>query len=376
MHASSCGRTRSKPPTPSPLPDLPASTPSAPPSPVVDALPSSLPPSPVPQMSVGILSVHDPCPPSAFDAVDESSPPPASAPDLSVRTSFVPDECNARQGEGTLVPLTRCDSQCAGCVDLRAENARLQQAEQQASERIAMLEAENQHLQSLSQHRELPAQASSREHAAEADAAAATEIGVEAPVAESSVSTVLPPPLPPVRVAQTLQVVVYGLQIRGKASSALLQSSFSAFCRDQLHLRGALTMRAVKVFKMPSGTIAGVVALQSVRALEALFTAKRQHLRADAGVSIEPNRTRAERLASTLARRARRATPSTQRPGAAEGRIDVAGEQRSCRPHRNASRSTLRADAPEFVPASAALSQHTTSPLSSVVPHAHALHQE
>ena len=40
------------------------------------------------------------------------------------------------------------------------------------------------------------------------------------------------------------------------------------------------------------------------------------------------------------------------------------------------SRSTLRADAPEFVPASAALSQHTSSPLSSVVRPVHALHQE
>ena len=57
-------------------------------------------------------------------------------------------------------------------------------------------------------------------------------------------------------------------------------------------------MHVVRVFDNPQpGTIAGVVALQSVRALEALFTAKRQHLRADAGVSIEPNRTRAQRLA-------------------------------------------------------------------------------
>ena len=310
------------------------------------------------------------CPQPEIDA--ESSPaPPSPVLELSVGTPFVHASCPTLEVEGPLGPLTLGDTQCAGCSNLQAENARLQQAEQQASERIAMLEAENQHLQSLSQQREMPEQAPSTEHAAEADAAAAREIG-----AESSVSIVLPPPLPPVRVAQTLQVVVYGLQVRGKASSALLQSCFSAFCRDHLHLRGALSMRAVRVFKTPPGTIAGVVALQSVRALEALFTAKRQHLRADAGVSIEPNRTRAERTACTLARRARRATPYAQRPGAAEGRIDVAGQQRSCSPHPVPSRSTLRADAPEFVPASAATSQHTTSPLSSVVPHAHAPHQE
>ena len=370
MDAPSGRRTGSRRPTPSPMPDLSVSTPSAPPSTVVDALPSPPPPSPVPALSVETAPVHVACPQPEIDA--ESSPaPPSPVFELSVGTPFVHASCPTLEVEGPLGPLTLCDTQCAGCLDLRAENATLQQAEQQASERIAMLEAENQHLRSLSQERDMP------EPAARADAAAATEIAAEASVPESSVSTVLPPPLPPVRVAQNLQVVVRGLHSRGTATRALLESSFSAFCRDQLHLRGTLTMHVVRVFDNPQpGTIAGVVALQSVRALEALFTAKRQHLRADAGVSIEPNRTRAQRLACTLARRARRATPSAQRSGAAEGRIDVAGQQRSCSPHLHASRSTLRADAPEFVPASAALSQHTSSPLSSVVRPVHALHQE
>ena len=139
-------------------------------------------------------------------------------------------------------------------------------------------------------------------------------------------------------------------RVRGNASSASLLSSFSMFCRDQLHLRAALTMRAVRVFKTAPGTAAGVVALHTGRELDMLFRAKRQHLRADCGVSIEPNRTRAERLACAIARRARRVTPSLRRSGAAEDSSDVAGQQLNCSPRSRASRSTLRADAPEFVP--------------------------
>jgi hypothetical protein len=164
--------------------------------------------------------------------------------------------------------------------------------------------------------------------------------------------------------------------VKGNASPASLLSSFSSFCRDQLHVRGTLTMRAVRVFKTAPGTAAGVVALRTGRELETLFRAKRQHLRADCGVSIEPNRTRAERLACTIARRARRATPSLRRSGAAEDSIDVAGQQISCSPRFRASRSTLRADAPEFVPASASVSQHAMLPPSSVASHVHASHQE
>ena len=201
-------------------------------------------------------------------------------------------------------------------------------------------------------------------------------IGVAARIGESPVSSVSVPPIPPLQIAHSLQIVVHGLRVRGNASSASLLSSFSMFCRDQLHLRAALTMRAVRVFKTAPGTAAGVVALHTGRELDMLFRAKRQHLRADCGVSIEPNRTRAERLACTIARRARRVTPSLQRSGAAEDSSDVAGQQLNCSPRSRASRSTLRADAPEFVPASASVSQHATSPPSSVVPSVHALHQE
>lgn len=361
-----------RPPPPSPVPDMSVSPSALSPSTVVDAVPSPPCPSPVPALSVSTSAA----PHLAVVDVVRSPPPSASLPELSVGASFVHVECCTREGEGSLDPLTLRDAQCAGCSNLRIENERLQQAEQQASERVAMLEAENQHLRSLSQQCDMPVQTSSAGPAAEADTAAAEEIGAEAPSAEFSGSSVARTPLPSVQVAQTLQVVVYGLQVKGNASCASLLSSFSMFCRDQLHLRGALTMRAVRVFKTAPGTAAGVVALHTGRELEALLRAKRQHLRAGCGVSIEPNRTRAERLACTIARRAWRATPSQQRPGAAEGRIDVVGQQASCSQCSNATRSTLRADAPEFVPASASVSQHTTSTPSSVLPHVHTLHQE
>ena len=81
-------------------------------------------------------------------------------------------------------------------------------------------------------------------------------------------------------------------------------------------------------------------------------------------------------VACTIARRARRVTPALRRSGAAEDSSDVAGQQLNCSPRSRASRSTLRADAPEFVHASASVSQHATLPPSSVVPSVHALHQE
>ena len=371
-----------------------------PPSAVVDAVPRPPPPSPVPDMSVRSSAVHlstvvdsvpsPPCPspvhalsartsaapPSVVVDAVPSAPPSAPLPELSVGASFVRVQCCTGEGEGSLDPLTLRDAQCAGCSNLRIENERWQQAEQQASERIAMLEAENQHLRSLSQQRDMLLQTSSTGPAAEADTAAAEEIGVAARIGESPVSFVSVPPIPPLQIAHSLQIVVHGLRVRGNASSASLLSSFSMFCRDQLHLRAALTMRAVRVFKTAPGTAAGVVALHTGRELDMLFRAKRQHLRADCGVSIEPNRTRAERLACTIARRARRVTPSLRRSGAAEDSSDVAGQQLNCSPRSRASRSTLRADAPEFVPASASVSQHATSPPSSVVPSVHALHQE
>ncbi len=389
------------------------------PSAVVDAVSSPPHPSPVPDLSdrtsslpneccsgegggpLGPLTLFDTqcagCPsrqteearpqqPSAtIDAVSSPTPP-SPLPDLpvSARPLFVPDECHSRQGEGPLGSLTLPDVQCVGCHSLRHENERLQQGEQQASQRIAMLEAENQHLRSMSQHREGPGQPSCRERAAEADSATATELGAEAPVAEPPVSPESRAPPPPERVAQSLQVVVRGLRGSGNATTAVLQSTFARFCCDQLHLRGALTMRAVKVFKTPPGTMAGVLALQSWQELEALFQAKRQHLDEDCAVSIQAHKTRAERRACATARRARRATLPLQRSAAAGDRTETAGQPHSTNLAINPSsnlnsyprRSTLRADAPEFVPASAAMSPVATSVPSSIVPQAHALHQE
>jgi hypothetical protein len=330
--------------------------------PVRDAVPSPPVPSPVPELPVGTSLRHP------LAVVDAPSP----VPDLSVGTSSVHDSCPPVGVEGSPDPLTQCDTQCSGCLTLQSDNARLQQAEQQASERILALESENQHLRSLSQHREVPQQPLWRDPAGNTAATVA-----DTPVAESLAASVLRPPPPPVQVAKTLQVVVRGLRVKGNACPGLLLSALRSFCHDQLHLQGTLTMRAVKVFKTPPGTIAGVVALQSWQGLEALFRAKRQHLRADSFVSIEPNRTRAERLTCTIARRARRtrAPPSCQRPGAAEDRIDAAGHPHNMNSISFPTRSTLRADAPEFVPASAALCRHSAL-LSSVALPVPALHQE
>ena len=351
MGAIAEGSTRStrRPPTPSPLPDMSVSTPLPAPPADADAVPSPVATPPVTDLFVGTSLVHDSCPPHALD----------------------PPVCG----------LTPCDTQCAGCESLQSENARLQQAEQQASERIAMLEAENQHLRSLSQRSETSEQSPSGQPSAGAESAAASELNAEAAVAGPPVSSVPRPPLPPARVAKTLQVVVHGLRCEGSASRRLLVSVFSTFCRDQLRVQAPLSMSAVKVFNTQHGTVAGVVALQTLDGLEALFRAKRQHLRADSAVSIEPNRTRAERLACAIARRARRASPSQQRTGAAGVRIDAAGpsSRMTSEPHppshRVLTRSTLRADAPEFVPAAARLQRSTSLP-STVAPHAHSLHQE
>ena len=291
------------------------------------------------------------------------SPRPPSPPALSVSPTFVPeqglpdlDEGLANECEGLSGPLT-CDEQCAGCLSLQAENARLQQAEEDARARIGMLEAEVQHLRSQ------PLEGGS---AAEADICAATQVEDSALVSESLIAHAPQPP--PTARAQNRQVVVRGLLCSGIVTKAVLQTAFNRFCCDRLQIRAALGLRVMHVLTSRPGTAAGVLMLNLQVDYEALFEAKRQHLTEACSVSIEPHWTRAERQARGDARRARRAGTPQQRAGAAEGRLNSASSF--------AARSTLRHDAPEFVPATVPSSSQAEPHLCPNAQPAHMLHQE
>lgn len=291
------------------------------------------------------------------------SPRPPSPPALSVSPTFVPeqgfpdlDEGLTIECEGLSGPLT-CDEQCAGCLSLQSENASLRQAEEDALARIGMLEAEVQHLRSQ------PLDGGS---AAEADTCAPTDVEDSALVTESLITHA---PLPPQTArAQDRQVFVRGLPCSGIATKAVFQSAFNRFCCDRLHIRGGLSLRVMNVLTSRPGTAAGVLMLDSQGDYEALLAATREHLTDACSVSIEPNRTRAEREARSDARRARRAGTPQQRAGAAGGRLNSALHLPT--------QSTLRHDAPEFVPASMSSSAQPEPPLCPNAQLAHALHQE
>ena len=190
---------------------------------VREAVSSPPSPSPVPETAVNVVLRS---PPVCVDTVPSPIPSPP-VPDMSVETSFVNESGSPVVAEGSPDPLTLCDTQCSGCLTLQSENARLQQAEQQASERFAMLEAENQHLRLLSQNREMPQQAADR--APGADTAPARIAG---PIAQCCTSSVPRPPPPTVRVAKNLQVVVHGLRVKGNASHGLLLSAIKFSSED------------------------------------------------------------------------------------------------------------------------------------------------
>jgi len=217
---------------------------------------------------------------------------------------------------------------------LQSEIASLQQKEQDALARIGMLEAELQHVR----NQNVPA--------AEADTVASTEVEDSALAAESPIASAAETPPPPAR-AQDWQVVVRGLPCSDTVTIAVLHSTFSQFCCDRLRLRGPLGMHVMRRLTSRAGTAAGVVALHSQEDYEAVFRATREHLTKASSVSIARNRIRAQRRALGEARRMRRALVPQQRAGAAGGGAGPAVHQPM--------HSSLRHDAPEFVPASASL---------------------
>lgn len=264
--------------------------------------------------------------------------PPPSSPCSSPTTSQ-PVLAEGPLLEGTLQTSSeQCKVQCADCSCLRVEIARLQLAEQLGLERIRVLEAENQQLRStarlvegLSKHPEEAAEIGSEPMATALDG------GDRALTPEPIAPAPLPTPAAPV--AQDLKVVVHSLPCSGAATPAVLLSTFTRFCRDQLRMVVVPVMRAVKVFCSRPGTVAGLLELRSQQDVEALFWAKRQHLGASSPVSINRNRPLAERRRRSAARRA-----GTRLVAAGvETRIDACGQTRRT--------SNLRADAPVFVAA-------------------------
>jgi hypothetical protein len=296
------------------------------------------------------------------------SPPPPAPLALSVSATLVPDEfiddpCDgvSVEREGLPRPLT-CDSQCAGCLTLQSENARLQQAEQDALARVEMLEAELQYVRSQPLDGGL---------AEDADTVASTVVDDSALIAEPLIASAIGTPPPPSR-AQSWQVVVRDLPCTDNiVTTAVLHSAFSQFCCGRLGLQGDMSMHVMRVLTSRPGTAAGVVALRSQEDYEALFGAARRRLTAACTVSIAPSRPRAQRRALGEARqlrRLRRAGVPRQRAGAAGGRAGSA-----IHPPMH---SSLRHDAPEFVPESEPVS---SQPVSLPCPTAvlpHAVHQE
>lgn len=241
--------------------------------------------------------------------------------------------------EDPVTPTEHCADQCAGCAVFQAEIDRLQQVQRHSLDRIMVLEAENQHLRSFVGQAETPRQHDqalaerSSQTSAENDSSALTP---ELPTPAS--------PSAPASEQQSLKVVVRSLPCNGPITPALLLSTFIRFCSNQLCMPVVPALRVVKVFTGGRcGTGSGLFALQTQQDATRLFQAKRQRLDAASAVTIEYNRTRAERQRKGAARRARTATCSGPTASTMGNRADACGQPRII--------SSLRHDAPAFVPA-------------------------
>ena len=295
-----------------------------------------------------------PCPPPPSQP-GHLRPSPTASVDRSPERHVVSTPVAAStEEEGLPRPLT-CGTQCAGCLTLQSENARLQQAEKDASACVAMLEAELQHLRCVP------------DSPVVADTVASTEVEDSALVAESPTASANDTPPPPAR-ARDWQVVVRGLPCGDIVTTAVLHSTFSQFCCDRLRLRADMRMSVLRRLTSRRGTAAGVVALHSQEDFEALFRATREHLTEDCPVSIAVDRIRAQRRALGEARQLRRTVVSQRRAGVAGGGAGSANHQPM--------HSSLRHDAPEFIPESlTASSQPVTLPCH-VASLPDAMHQE
>jgi hypothetical protein len=241
--------------------------------------------------------------------------------------------------ENPVTPTEQSTHQCAGCADFQAEIDRLQQDQRQMSDLVKMLEAENQHLRSCVGQAE-----TSRQHdQALAELSSQTSAETDSSALTPELPTPASPPAPTSEL-QSLKVVVRSLPCNGPITPALLLSTFIRFCSNQLCMPVVPALRVVKVFKGGRcGTGSGLFVLQTQQDAARLFSAKRQRLDAASTVTIEYNRTRAERQRKGAARRARTATCSRPTAPTTGNRADACGQPRIT--------SSLRHDAPAFVPA-------------------------
>ena len=269
---------------------------------------------------------------------------------------------------GPRTPTQQLPTQCAGCLALQAEVAALRQASQLASNRLQMLEQQlRSRAEAVLDWSRSPQQCNEISQRA---SQAISDLPQAQDGAEDTSPAVLSPPTQSALPAKNLKVVVHNLPCKGVATPALLLSTFTQFCRAQLHMSGLLTVRVVKVFKSSAGLAAGLLSLRSEQEVDALFVAKRQHMDASCAVSIEHNRTRQERCQRGEARRHLRPAPARQ-PQLWSARTSVTIDTRAAAGEQATITSQLRADAPVFVPATV-----SQTPSDHVEHVAQSLHQE
>ena len=121
-----------------------------------------------------------------------------------------------------------------------------------------------------------------------------------AEAARASEGVTLSPPLP----AESNKLIVCGLHV---ASNVMLDAQFAQFCTEELHLRPAPLVAAWNLLGVDSHGLSSVtVRLQSVAEAKRIMQAAKQYLNPSSTVSVDWNRTRAQRNARIVAREATR----------------------------------------------------------------------
>jgi hypothetical protein len=116
-----------------------------------------------------------------------------------------------------------------------------------------------------------------------------------AEAARVSEGVTLSPPLP----AESNKLIVCGLHV---ASNVMLDAQFAQFCTEELHLRPAPLVAAWTLLGVDSHGLSSVtVRLQSVAEAKRVLQAAKQYLNPSSTVSVDWNRTRAQRNARIVA---------------------------------------------------------------------------
>ena len=121
-----------------------------------------------------------------------------------------------------------------------------------------------------------------------------------AEAARVSEGVTLSPPLP----AESNKLIVCGLHV---ASNVMLDAQFAQLCTEELHLRPAPLVAAWNLLGVDSHELSSVtVRLQPVAEAKRIMQAAKQYLNPSSTVSVDWNRTRAQRNARIVAREATR----------------------------------------------------------------------